>query len=419
MSRDVHAMNEVVTQAPSLRRTALGGVGAVVLSALASVPLLSNATAWARVAQPTVEQELAVLESVGAPVSEAVSAWPSPWLSPWQDPVHLDPHLISAARLDSGRRAERRPAGWSSEERWRAWRALQQDTERAWQVGARGDVNAEWRAQMGLQGPSPRSHTWPGGSAGFLLSAPRLKDSPLWDTRRYKNYATPEAIIAIKAGVYALHSAVPDAPKVIIGDLSKRYGGHFPPHLSHQSGRDADIGYFVRGPLGRKLKGLMQASYRQLDEDKTWAFLEGMLKTGLIEEVYIDHRLQKKLYRAAQRQGLSAEQLKVWFSYPFKRGGVIRHLKGHADHMHVRFRAPSSEASGAALVRAEGARSLRPRPRYVRVRKGDTLARVAQRHRVPLSALSKWNRLPNTPHARLKRRSVIVGFHTPWHIAQR
>jgi len=219
--------------------------------------------------------------------------------------------------------------------------------------------------------------------------------------------------------VYALHSAIPDAPTTIIGDLSKRYGGHFPPHLSHQSGRDADIGYFVRGPLGRKMKGLMKTSYRQLDAEATWSFLEGMLKTGLIDQIYIDHRLQRKLYRSAKRRGLSAERLKEWFSYPFKRGGVIRHLKGHADHMHVRFKAPSSEAAGAALVRAEGARSLRPRPRYARVRRGDTLARISKRHRVPLSALSKWNRLQRRPNAKLKRRSVIVGFHTPWHLAQR
>ena len=361
------------------------------------------------------EELEAILEAMSPALDEGVSMW----ATPWQEPVQLNSTLISVARQDSARLADTLPEGWESEERWRAWRALKLEAELAWSLSANGALGSQWRTQMELQGPAPRSHTWPGGSAGFLLNAPRLKDGPLWDTRRYKNYATPEAITAIKAGVYALHSAIPDAPTTIIGDLSKRYGGHFPPHLSHQSGRDADIGYFVRGPLARKMKGLMQTSYRQLDAEATWAFLEGMLKTGLIDQIYIDHRLQRKLYRSAKRGGLSAARLKEWFSYPFKRGGVIRHLKGHADHMHVRFKAPSSEAAGAALVRAEGARSLRPRPRYARVRRGDTLARISKRHRVPLSALSKWNRLPRQANAHLKRRSVIVGFHTPWHLAQR
>ena len=30
-------------------------------------------------------------------------------------------------------------------------------------------------------------------------------------------------------------------PKIHVGDLSLRGGGHFPPHLSHRSGRDVDV----------------------------------------------------------------------------------------------------------------------------------------------------------------------------------
>jgi len=387
-------------------------------------PLLWSATGLAAPAelegleaQVEAEELESVLSSMGSLAAMANSD-PS-WERPWADPLSLQASVISAARRESARRAERLPEGWADEERWRAWQSLESEVKRAWEIGARGEPDLRWREEMGMGGPKPLSHTWRGGSDGFLLNAPRLKDGPLWDTRRYKNYATPEAITAIKAGVYALHLSAPDAPTTIIGDLSKRYGGHFPPHLSHQSGRDADIGYFVRGPLGRRLKGLMKTSYRQLDAEKTWAFLEGMLKTGLVEQIYMDYKLQKKVYRHARRSGVAPALLKRWLSFPFTRGGVIRHLKGHDDHIHVRFKAPSSEASGAALVKAEGARSLRPRPRYARVRRGDSLARLAKRHRVPLSSLRKWNRLSSHPSAQIKRKSVIVGFHTPWHLAQR
>jgi penicillin-insensitive murein endopeptidase len=144
-----------------------------------------------------------------------------------------------------------------------------------------------------------------------------------------------------------------------------------------------------------------------------------MIKTGLVEQVYIDYRLQRLLYRHAKRLGHSQEELKTWFSYPYARGGLIWHLKGHADHLHVRFKAPSSEASGAALVREEGRRSLRPRPRYGRVKPQDTLRAIAKRYRVPLKALSRWNRLTPNPKLKPKRSRLVVGFHTPWHIAKR
>lgn len=365
--------------------------------------------------QPKTLQEAQLLDLTD---TQQFSALPS-WSPPWQEPVELQAALVSVARQESARRAEALPSTWSSEVRWRAWRALEDEVKRAWKLESEQKITTDWYDQMEISEPKPFSHTWPGGSEGFLLNAPRLKDSPLWDTRRYKNYATPEAIIAIKAGVYELHSVAPDAPMTIIGDLSKRYGGHFPPHLSHQSGRDADIGYFVKGPIGQNLKGLMQTSARQLDVEKTWAFIHGMLKTGLVDQIYIDHQLQKKLYQEAKRRKIQPEQLKAWFSYPFKRGGLVRHLQGHADHMHVRFKAPSSEAFGAELVRSQSPRSLRPKPRYVRIRKGDTLARLAQRHRVSIQTLSMWNHLPKKPNQIIKKRSVIIGFHTPWHLAQK
>lgn len=223
-------------------------------------------------------------------------------------------------------------------------------------------------------------------------------------------------LAAIKSGVEELHRRFPNPPKVMIGDLSKRYGGHFPPHVSHQSGRDADLGYFVKGPYAYKLKGLTMVNHRTIDAAKTWALLSGMLKTGLIESAFIDYRLQRVLYRHALREGeWSREELDEVFSYPLWKGKTISHLRGHSDHMHIRFKAPLSQEMARGFIRLNGRRGLKPRRRYAKPRHGETLVKMAKRYRVSWRKMMRWNRL-SLAQARkpLKKRRVIVGFYTPY-----
>jgi murein endopeptidase len=262
------------------------------------------------------------------------------------------------------------------------------------------------------------SHTWGHGSSGYLINARQMPKSPFWHQRRFKNYGTPEMIATIKAGIQALREQFPDAPPVILGDLSKRYGGHFPPHLSHQSGRDADIGYFMRGRYSHKLKGLTLVNRRTIDVEKTWAFLSGMLKTGLVESAFIDYQLQKVLYHHAKHEGKwSVKALNKVFSYPQWKGGVINHLKGHSDHMHMRFSAPLSEQAAVSYMNTHGHRRFRPRRVYTKPKKGESLVRLARRFRVNWKTLMRWNRLSKAQARRsLKRnRKYIVGYHTPYY----
>ena len=262
------------------------------------------------------------------------------------------------------------------------------------------------------------SHTWGHGSSGYILNARQMPKAKYWIHRRFKNYGTPEMLATIKAGTQYLREKFPDAPPVIIGDLSKRYGGHFPPHLSHQSGRDADIGYFIRGPYSHKLKGLTLVNRRTIDVAKTWAFLSGMLKTGLIESAFIDYQLQKVLYRHAKKEGEWSEtELKKVFSYPLWKGKVISHLRGHSDHMHVRFKAPLSEQAALAYMKDHGRRRFRPRRVYTQAKKGENLIRMAKRFRVSWRTLMRWNRLSKSQARKplSRKRKYVVGYYTPYY----
>ena len=66
------------------------------------------------------------------------------------------------------------------------------------------------------------------------------------------------------------------------------------------------------------------------------------------ERIFLDFELQGLLYRHARRNGVSKRELDRIFQYPhgrWARTGVVRHLRGHDDHLHVRFRCPDGDAT--------------------------------------------------------------------------
>lgn len=127
--------------------------------------------------------------------------------------------------------------------------------------------------------------------------------------------------------------------ELVVQDLSLRSGGHFPPHRSHQSGRDVDIRLCVNHRV--KQNGVPR-KVSQVDWDATWALVHELIKTGEVEYIFLDYDRQKHLYRGAQRAGVPKTLLARWIQYPThsqsQRSGIVRHSKGHSVHIHVRFR---------------------------------------------------------------------------------
>ena len=257
------------------------------------------------------------------------------------------------------------------------------------------------------------------GSSGFLKNPIQLKSTEWYKTRessnprKGRNYGVPEMILAIKQAVEEVHEAYSDTKRLVIGDLSRIRGGYFPPHLSHQSGRDADIGYYTKGSYQPEY--LQRIGAHQLDVERTWVFLHSFLRDDKVQYVFMDYRLQKPLYRYMRDVvKLSPQLLRKYISYPRKKGGIIRHLKGHADHMHVRFYAPQSLEAGRAYLRKHGMKVVKPIPVYYRIRRGDNLIKIARRFRIKWKKLMRWNRLTRRKARRLRAgKRLIVGYRTP------
>jgi hypothetical protein len=151
-------------------------------------------------------------------------------------------------------------------------------------------------------------------------------------------WGTPRAVGLLRDAVRTYARSVTGEPKVHIGDLSLRTGGAFPPHVSHQGGRDVDIGYVLEGPSADDRR-FLSAHAGNLDVERTWALVSAVLATDAVKYVFMDYEVQRLLYEHAVEVEGAAEAERL-LQYP--RGsrashGVIRHWKGHRNHFHVRF----------------------------------------------------------------------------------
>lgn len=153
-------------------------------------------------------------------------------------------------------------------------------------------------------------------------------------------WGTPRAIGLLRESIRIYGDKGLAGPDVHVGDLSRRNGGPFPPHLSHQTGRDVDIGYVLKGPLSEETR-FRTATRHSLDLPRTWALLEAHIASGGVAYIFMDYGLQRLVFNYAKEAGVPAPTLAETFQYP--RGsrsasGTIRHWRGHANHFHVRFR---------------------------------------------------------------------------------
>ena len=160
-----------------------------------------------------------------------------------------------------------------------------------------------------------------------------------------KNYGRPWAVALIRLAIADLHERFPDSTDVFVGDLSGPIGGRILHHLSHKTGRDVDLAYFLKG--NASVDDFVEVTPETVDVEKSWQLVESFLRTGRVQFVFIDYGLQPLFRAHAEAQGYPPEDLDHLFQYPrdvHDREGLIRHVKGHADHIHVRFACPADDS---------------------------------------------------------------------------
>lgn len=220
-------------------------------------------------------------------------------------------------------------------------------------------------------------------------------------------YATPELVGSLLDAIDTVREKYPNTVDLFIGDFSAPEGGRLKGHKSHQNGRDVDLGMYALGnqPLDR----FIPMHPGNLDVPKTWSLIEALIRTGRVQYLFVDRRIQRMLFEYALSRGFDEDLLNRLFNDvgPGSSEAAIRHEPLHDDHIHVRFYAPwstlaaqldSLDSDKKALIELAQAGFLPKKVLYYVDKRQTDIAALAQSFGVRVQDLLRWNHLkPNVP----------------------
>jgi murein endopeptidase len=228
--------------------------------------------------------------------------------------------------------------------------------------------------------------------AGLLVNPLPMPTGALWNVRNPReSWGTDETIDFIATAIDAVEARYPGSPRLVIGDVSRPDGGRLNRHLSHQAGRDADIGFYYRRG---EMETFVAARERDLDLPRTWELVRALVTETDVERIFIDRSLIAVLYRHALEEGES----RAWLDDVFGRfpddKGIIQHERRHKDHMHVRFYNRRAQERGRIVyaVLVEDGVVPPPTVRH-RVRSGETLGHLARQYGTSVRGIRAANGL--------------------------
>jgi hypothetical protein len=205
----------------------------------------------------------------------------------------------------------------------------------------------------------PDAHSVGRPNEGRVENGIQMPESPLY-LRRAPNimWGSSATIQALLTAVAKFRQDIEFDGELVLADISKRGGGHLPPHKSHQAGRDIDIwmptlrGVYKKSYLGRERRPLPS----EIDWFATWALIRALVEGGNVAHIFLEYELQEKVYRAAKLMGATDEELTQSIQWPRGKfaSGVVAHSSGHIGHIHVRFRCAPAEPQCVDGIRREG-----------------------------------------------------------------
>lgn len=187
-----------------------------------------------------------------------------------------------------------------------------------------------------------RPAAMPAAGRGFLL---------LERTRgRGHVHGLPELVTLVTHAAAQVEKMYPKS-MLTVGDLSPATGGYAPGHRSHQSGRDADLGFYLVDRRHRyqvvteefvRFDGMGQASgkYAHLlfDIERNWELVEALIthKNIQVQKIFISSALRDLLLQYAEAVARPARVVQA-------ASAVLSADSAHGDHFHVRIACPASQ----------------------------------------------------------------------------
>lgn len=200
---------------------------------------------------------------------------------------------------------------------------------------------------------------------GHLVGGARITESPY--LRVVPVYAPGDVRWGLEALVGMIDRAArlvrkqfPDAV-LSVGHLSKPGGGSVDRHASHESGRDADVGFYVKNHVGKPVYADHFVPFTadgtaptwpgaKFDDARNWALVAAMLGDGRarITHIFVATPLRARLLAHAQKIGAPPALRARAAEVMVQPHGALP----HDDHFHVRIACPAHMAKCVELPTA-------------------------------------------------------------------
>jgi penicillin-insensitive murein endopeptidase len=183
-----------------------------------------------------------------------------------------------------------------------------------------------------------------------LEGAPYLRIYPVY-TGSDVRWGTDTLVGLVDRAAKSVRKQFPDAV-LSVGQLSKNGGGEVDRHASHESGRDADVGFYVKSSLGKPLLADHMVAFigdgtapswpgAHFDDARNWALVSAIVADphARVTHLFVATPIRERLLAYAAKIGASpAIRTKV--------AEVLAQPHGclpHDDHFHVRIACPSGQ----------------------------------------------------------------------------
>jgi len=189
---------------------------------------------------------------------------------------------------------------------------------------------------------------------GHQLRAKRLRDTANLKIKRSsqsRNYGHPALVLMLKRSADDIAKAVPGTI-MLVGDLSSKAGGPLAGHRSHQSGRDADVAFYLRDEKGRqvlpdnfvKIDSEGKVIGRRgvyFDDERNWQLVRSWLrdKRAGISHVFVASHVRNRILAYARSDNARKKHYEAAMALLHQ----PKNAALHDDHYHVRITCPDRQ----------------------------------------------------------------------------
>lgn len=190
---------------------------------------------------------------------------------------------------------------------------------------------------------------------GWQVRSKQLRDGPFLRVRertRALSYGHPALVLMLTRSAGDVARAYPGSV-LFVGDLSAENGGPSSGHRSHQSGRDADVAFYMRTRLGAPSTAdhfvafgaegtAKDGSGLVFDDARNWALVRSWLRDGRarVSHIFVSRDLRARLLAYGARVDGASTVAAIEQRLHQPRSSSL-----HDDHFHVRISCPPGQSA--------------------------------------------------------------------------